>query len=121
MNNYADDLLVDPLLIQDGYVKAPDAPGLGIVVDGEALERYRMPKPHSISERRHILTVTWQSGRRVHYVSSNQMWVDFLAGNHPVQERGVQFDVRVDDGTPEWAELFERAGRQPVHDIRRPA
>jgi L-alanine-DL-glutamate epimerase-like enolase superfamily enzyme len=121
MNNYADDLLVEPLLIQDGYAKAPDAPGLGVVVDEEALERYRMPEPHFVPERKHILTVIWPSGRTVHYVSSNQMWVDFLAGNHPVQERGVRFEVRVDDGTPEWAQLFERASRQPVHDVRRPA
>lgn len=119
LNNYADDLLVEPLLIRDGYVKAPDAPGLGVVVDEEALERYRMPEPHVVPERKHILTVTWPSGRAVHYTSSNQMWVDFLAGNHPVQERGVEFEIRVDDGTAEWAELFERASRQPVHDIRR--
>jgi len=36
-----DDLLVDPLLIQDGFLTVPQAPGLGIEVDEKKLEFYR--------------------------------------------------------------------------------
>jgi hypothetical protein len=117
MNNYADDLLVEPLTIRAGYVQAPTEPGLGVVVDEEALERYRMSPPYVHKERRHILTVGWPDRRQVHYASMTQIWTDFLAGNHPVQERGVTFTVRLDDGSPEWTDLFDRAGRGPVHDV----
>ncbi len=48
MNNYSDDLLVDPLTIREGYVKAPDGPGLGVEVDEEALERFRMEPPYQL-------------------------------------------------------------------------
>jgi hypothetical protein len=48
------------------------------------------------------------------------MWTDALAGNLPVQERGVRFDVRLDDGSTEWSELFERADRGPVRDVGQP-
>ena len=120
MNNYADDLIVEPLTIRDGFVKAPTEPGLGIVVDEAALERYRMTaKPYDRPERRHILSVGWPHGRVVHYAHMSQMWTDFLAGNHPVQERGVTFDARVDDGSSEWADLYARAERGPVHDRSR--
>ena len=38
-----DDLLVDPIGFIDGHLSVPDAPGLGIELDRDALERYRVP------------------------------------------------------------------------------
>jgi L-alanine-DL-glutamate epimerase-like enolase superfamily enzyme len=120
LNNYADDLLVEPLLVRDGYVQAPTAPGLGVDVDDDALERYRMTPPYLRQERRHILTATWPGARAIHYAHMGDMWTDALAGNLPVQERGVRFDVRLDDGSTQWSELFERADRGPVRDVGQP-
>jgi len=37
-----DDLLVEPLEIENGFVKVPTGPGLGVEVDDKALERYRV-------------------------------------------------------------------------------
>ena len=144
MNNYSDDLLARPLEVRSGYLKVPEGPGLGIEVDEDALVRYRMEPPYDLPERRHILSVVWPGGRVVHYAHMNyqqaqeaeehyshlryadsnhvetrmQCWEDFLAGNHPVQERGVRLEVRPDDGSKEWAELYARAQRGPVHDSR---
>jgi L-alanine-DL-glutamate epimerase-like enolase superfamily enzyme len=115
LNNYADDLLVEPLTIRGGYLRVPDGPGLGVEVDEAALDRYRMTEPYERPERLHILTVRWPNGRAVHYARMADMWTDFLAGNQPVQERGVSFEVWVDDGSREWADLHSRASRGPVH------
>ncbi|GAA2758994.1 mandelate racemase/muconate lactonizing enzyme family protein [Actinopolymorpha rutila] len=115
LNNYADDLIVDPLRVEQGYLVVPGGPGLGVEVDQDALERYRMPAPHTLPERRHVLSVVWPSGRAVHYARMADMWTDFLAGNHPVQEPGVRMDAWLDDGSAEWRELFARAQRGPVH------
>jgi len=38
-----DDLLVDPIRFEDGALVVPDGPGLGIELDREALEKYRVP------------------------------------------------------------------------------
>ena len=37
-----DDLIVEPLAFADGHVEVPQAPGLGVELDEEALERYRV-------------------------------------------------------------------------------
>ncbi|MDX1933696.1 MAG: mandelate racemase/muconate lactonizing enzyme family protein [Capsulimonadales bacterium] len=145
MNNYADDLLVEPLTIRHGAVRVPEAPGLGVTVDEEALEKYRVDPDstggYRLPEPRHLLTVRWADGKQVHYAHANtpkpagtapyshlaygagshaeagrQLWEDFLAGNHPVQERGVTLIVRKDDGTDEWASLYARAERGPVSE-----
>jgi L-alanine-DL-glutamate epimerase-like enolase superfamily enzyme len=117
LNNYSDDLLTERLTIHDGCLKVPTAPGLGVEVDEAALTRYRMSPPYDLPEQRHILTVRWQSGRAVHYTHmETQVWVDFLAGNHPVQERGARLDIWTDDGTPEWADLYRRASERPIRE-----
>ena len=35
-----DDLVVEPIRIEDGYLRAPVAPGLGITLDEAAIARY---------------------------------------------------------------------------------
>jgi len=46
----------------------------------------------------------------------SQLCRDFWAGNQPVDERGVRLEMRPDDGSPEWADLYARAQQAPVRD-----
>ena len=39
---YEEDLLVEPLEVRDGAVRAPDRPGLGVELDEARLARYRV-------------------------------------------------------------------------------
>ncbi|MBL7199199.1 MAG: mandelate racemase/muconate lactonizing enzyme family protein [Anaerolineae bacterium] len=116
LNIYTDDLLVKPLTIAGSYARVPDGPGLGIEVDESALIRYSMEPPYELPEPRLLLSVVWSGGRVRHYASLKQCWSDGLAGNIPAQERGVSMQVRPDDGSAEWAELYARAERAPVQD-----
>jgi len=118
LNNYADDLLAEPLTIQGGYVKVPEGPGLGITIDEGALTRYKMNPPYELPPPRLLLSVVWPGGRVVHYASLRQCWNDCWVGNQPVQERGVRMEVHPDDGSKEWASLYARAERAPVRDQR---
>lgn len=38
-----DDLVIDPIQYEDGCAVVPDAPGLGVELDMEAVEKYRVP------------------------------------------------------------------------------
>jgi L-alanine-DL-glutamate epimerase-like enolase superfamily enzyme len=119
MNNYADDLLAEPLTIQGGCVRVPEKPGLGIEIDEEALQNYKMEPPYEIPRPRFVLSIVWPHGRVVHYCSMKQVWDDCLAGNQPVQEPGVSMEVHSIDTETEWAPLYDRTLAAPVHDIRR--
>jgi len=51
MNNpFVNDLLTEPLSVTDGILKLSDAPGLGIALDTDVLERLRMSDPLSIPD-----------------------------------------------------------------------
>jgi L-alanine-DL-glutamate epimerase-like enolase superfamily enzyme len=119
LNNYSDDLLAESLTIQGGCVRVPDQPGLGVTIDEAALARYRMVPPFEHSQPRLLMSVVWPGGRVMHYARMRpQCWDDFWAGNQPVQERGVTMEVRADDGTREWAELYACTQHGPVRDQR---
>jgi L-alanine-DL-glutamate epimerase-like enolase superfamily enzyme len=118
LNNYADDLLQQPLTIRGGYARTPEAPGLGIEIDEEALTRYRMTPPYEFPKPRLLLSVVWPRGRVMHYASLRQCWDDCAMGNQPAQERGVTMEVHPDDGTKEWADLYARTEIGPVRDQR---
>ncbi|OPZ80014.1 MAG: Mandelate racemase [Actinobacteria bacterium ADurb.Bin444] len=116
LNNYADDLLVEPLTIAGGYAQVPEGPGLGIEVDEAALARYRMQPPYELPKPRLLLSVVWPSGLVRHYADIHQVWNEAFQGSIPAQARGVRMQVTPDDGTPEWAELYARAQVAPVQD-----
>lgn len=44
-----DDLIVEPIRMRDGMALVPDAPGLGVELDLDALERYRVHTPNAVS------------------------------------------------------------------------
>jgi hypothetical protein len=77
-----------------------------------------MEPPYEFPPPRLLLSVVWPGGRVMHYESLGQCRNDFWVGNNPVQERGVTMEVRPDDGSRDWAELWERASRGPVRDRR---
>jgi len=118
LNNYADDLLAKPLMIRGGCVRVPELPGLGIQIDEAALSSYRMEPPHELPRPRFVLSIVWPHGRVVHYAGMKHVWDDCLAGNQPVQDRGVTMEAHPADGSDEWADLYARAETGPVHDRR---
>ena len=113
LNNYADDLIVHPIQISEGYAHVPDAPGLGIEVDEAALMKYKMEPPYAIPRPNLLLSVVWPGNRVRHYANLQQCWVDTFAGNIPVQDREARMHVRRDDGSPAWAEMVARAAVAP--------
>lgn len=138
LNNYADDLIETAHEIRHGDIKVPTAPGLGVAFDESTVAKYRMEPPYRLPERRHVITIAWPSGREVHYAFmverqgnhvkspfahaayadfpqlSRQCWEDFLAGNQPIEPRGVEMRVWKDDGSSAWSDLYARCLRGPV-------
>ena len=120
LNIYADDLIVAPHTIAGGFIKVPDAPGLGVEFDESAIAKYKMEPPYELPEPRRILSVNFASGRTMHRVGIWNVWEEFRKGHLPTQEPGVRLEVTCDDGTPEWADLFDRASKAAVYDVSRP-
>lgn len=123
---YVDDLLTERLHVQHGYMHVPEAPGLGVTPDEEAIARYQVEEGYAPPPPRNLYRVVWPNGAQVIYavgkrgtptpyqVPRRGLWDDFAAGNQPLFHRGVRLEIIPDDGSREWQELNERALEAPV-------
>lgn len=49
-NPFVEELLAEPLQVRDGELQLPNAPGLGVTVRPEVIERYRLAEPGMIAD-----------------------------------------------------------------------
>jgi len=115
MNMYVDPLISDPIRVEGGYARVPEAPGLGVEFDEGAL-KHRVDTPEKPHARALYAFVrangekTWFSGRD----TPRGYRLEFEAGNYPAFEHGVRLERWDDDGSKEWQDLAERTREAPV-------
>jgi L-alanine-DL-glutamate epimerase-like enolase superfamily enzyme len=113
LNLYQHQLLAEPIAVQGGYAHVPEAPGLGIVVPEDVLQRFRTDS--SIRQRtRAVYAVVRPNGERTYYASETQYWDDFLGGNQIGFEPGIRLDALADDGSADWQTLEAKVRKGPV-------
>ena len=106
------------------FHRVPEEPGLGVTVDREAVERWRVSDDtvQKLKERgalydkpspRIICTVTYPDGTRIHIAPMNRAYGYFVQGTHPRTRTGSFCDIVHDDGSKDWAVLYDRAREHP--------
>ena len=114
--------------VRHGYMHVPDAPGLGVAPDEEAIARYTVEEGYDPPPPRNLYRVVWPSGasvtyavgkhgtRTAHPVPERGVWDDFSVGNQPLFHRGVRMEILADDGSAKWEALNRRAQMAPVRE-----
>ena len=112
------DLLKERLVVEDGSIRVPEAPGLGIEVDESALQRYRVepnaPTPQDLFRtKRRICRVhipNADGGETLHDFSGENVYSPaFSEGKYPGFVPGVWLEIIEDDGADEFDAAYERA------------
>ena len=110
---YEHSLLKERMPVVDGHARVPEAPGLGIELDEEALEEYRVEKADHALPRR-LTEVTRPGGTKIYFKDSGQKWAFFGTGNRPVDDWGNSTELVDDDGSAQFDDLYRRASQSPV-------
>lgn len=123
---WADDLLKQPFDVRDGCIHVPDGPGLGIEVDEDAIDRYRVdpdsaPPKEEFRDRRRILKICWPKSdggttRAWYFTCEEDVQREFYAGNMSLFTRGVSLQVIEDDQSPAFTRLHGRIGSKGLHE-----
>jgi galactonate dehydratase len=100
-------VLVQEFAVEGGHLRVPEAPGLGIELDREAVERLRVEPDFAKAPVRQIHAVRWPDGR-VLWAADGSYRSDFTAGKQTGFSPGMQLAVRLDDGSEE----FDREYRE---------
>ena len=126
INLYTHQLIRKEIEVVSGYHEVPEGPGLGVEVDEQAIEEYRVPdselrpfredgKPYNHPEPRIINTVVYPDGGCIHMATANQGYYYFMEHrNGPAQAEGARLELWPDDGSTEWSSLFERTSVRPL-------
>jgi L-alanine-DL-glutamate epimerase-like enolase superfamily enzyme len=113
-NLYEHTLLKEPIKVVNGLAKIPTAPGLGIELDWDAVERFRIaPKPKPYPAPDLLMRLKWPSGAEDYYAHGLQYWDDFINARRPVFMPGARLDIVPNDGTPAWRKLYEETLKKP--------
>ncbi len=107
-------LLKARLPVVDGHAHVPEEPGLGIDLDEDALERYRVEKAdHTLPTR--LIEVTRPGGTKIYFDGIRaKMRFYRTMGNRPSDDWGCSTRFVDDDGSEEFADLHRRACESPV-------
>lgn len=116
---YQHQLIKQPLHVSNGLADIPNGPGLGVDIDWDAVERYRIePKAKPYPYPGMLLRLDWPSGAKNYFTHALQLWEEFGAGRLPSFSLGAHLTRVPDDGSKEWRGLYERAQAGPVYADR---
>lgn len=111
---WLEDVVATPVRPRDGWLAVPEGPGLGVRVDEAVIERLRRePAP---AHPRRISTVVYPSGVRWHFATEQQRHEAFYFGHLPGFVPGIRLEVCEDDGSRDFAALYERCRQAPVRE-----
>jgi hypothetical protein len=104
-DNYTEDLAKERIPVIEGCSPVPEGPGLGVEVDEAKLQRMIAREPYQMPK---VLGITRFAGGGTLY-SVGFPNLEALVGYQEGSVRGHKFDLREDDGSEEFAQLYERA------------
>ncbi|MCL5745951.1 MAG: mandelate racemase/muconate lactonizing enzyme family protein [Acidobacteria bacterium] len=119
---YTHQMIRPEIRVFNGTAAVPESPGLGVALDEEAVERFRIEplKKEPYPSPNLLLAICWPSGATSYYAHARQYWDDFLSGRLPLFPRGVYLERIPDNGSREWKQLQARAAQGGVHSEGRP-
>ena len=86
--------------------RVPDEPGLGVELDNDAVEQFRVEPDYTKPAIRQIHTIQWPDGRATHYSDGSYRQL-FLDGKIPGFLPGIALDARLDDGSDEFDREYQ--------------
>ena len=119
---YTHAMIRPAMKVENGMAAVPEAPGLGVELDEDAVARFRIEplakEPYPTPNM--LVAIRWPSGATSYYAHARQYWDDFLGGRLPVFPRGVYLENVANNGSREWKDLQTRAQKGGVHTGGRP-
>jgi galactonate dehydratase len=96
--------------VENGSALIPDAPGLGVELDEDAVARFRIePTPRQYPASGLLLAVRWPTGATSYYAHAEQYWDEVRNKRFPLFLRHVYMEQIADNGSKEWKDLQSRA------------
>lgn len=117
MHLWQSQLIAPKIEVSGGYYRVPEGPGLGVGIDLDALERYRVDYTF-LEPPKHVYRYIRANGEATYYGCGKQeLHSIYPQSAQPIAEAGSALEVVADDGSSVFAELHTAV--QNGHVFRR--
>jgi L-alanine-DL-glutamate epimerase-like enolase superfamily enzyme len=117
MHLWQSQLIAPKIEVSGGYYRVPEGPGLGVEIDLDALERYRVDYTF-LEPPKHVYRYIRANGEATYYGCGKQeLHSIYPQSAQPIAEAGSALEVVADDGSSVFAELHTAV--QNGHVFRR--
>jgi L-alanine-DL-glutamate epimerase-like enolase superfamily enzyme len=117
MHLWESQLITPRIEVRGGYIQVPEKAGLGVEIDHEAIERYRVDYTF-LEPPKHIYRYSRANGEATYYGCGKQeLHHIYPQSAQPIAEAGSALDVVPDDGSQAFADLYNAV--QNGHVVRR--
>lgn len=107
MNIWESQLIQPAIELRGGFMRVPEKPGLGIELDPAAIEKYRVDYTF-VNPPKHVYRYVRANGAVTYYGCSKQeLHRAYPDDAQPICEAGSTLEVVADDGSAEFAQLYE--------------
>jgi L-alanine-DL-glutamate epimerase-like enolase superfamily enzyme len=106
INIYAHPLVRD-IVVKGGCVQVPQGPGLGVELDWDAIEGFRVADDFVKPPQREIHTILWPDGGKSNYPDGSYRG-EFTEGKMVGFLPGIDFELRQDDGSDDFDQEYTR-------------
>ena len=98
---FAEPIIRSATQLENGTAQIPDSPGLGVEIDEDGVDRYRVDEPTPRSTEGHLLALRWPSGATSYYATEEGYKSDFINGRLQPFVKGIHVKEIPDDGSRE--------------------
>jgi len=122
MNLYEDQLITEPISIENGYYRVNESPGLGIRLNEDCLKWKTDSSDLALIDAHNnkaLFAIVYANGHRIWFNSSMKtggFCKDNHQGNQPLFQKGVHLETWENDGSQEWQALRDRVMEGPVRE-----
>ncbi len=107
MNIWESQLITEPIELRGGFYRMPEKPGIGVEVDQEAIQKYKVDYSF-VDPPRHVYRYARASGETTYYGCSKQeLHAVYPNDAMPTCEVGSSLETVPDDGSAAFKELYD--------------
>ena len=107
MNIWESQLITEPIELRGGFYRVPEKPGVGVEVDEEAVQRYKVDYSF-VDTPRHVYRYTRASGETTYYGCNKQdLHAVYPNDAMPTCEAGSNLEPVPDDGNDGFKEIYD--------------
>ena len=107
MNIWESQLITEPIELRGGFCRVPEKPGIGVEVDGKAVQKYKVDYSF-VDPPRHVYRYARASGETTYYGCGKQeLHAVYPNDAMPTCEAGSTLEAVPDDGSDAFKELYD--------------